>query len=80
MKVSSNWIKELVPHTLSPQDLAEALTLAGLEVESVDPIAEQLSGIITATITEINPHPNADKGYQNGDRHVLIPSISRPDP
>ena len=61
MKFILSWLKEFVPIELSAPDLAEKLTMAGLEVESIESIGESISGIITAKISSISPHPNADK-------------------
>ncbi len=40
MKISYNWIKEFVDHNLSPRELADGLTMAGLAVDAVDPVGE----------------------------------------
>ncbi len=60
MKVSVNWLKELVDIDLSVEDLAHTLTMAGLEVEEVTPVA-QFNSIVIAEIKTTAPHPNADK-------------------
>lgn len=61
MKVTYNWLKEFVDFNYSPQELAEKLTMLGLEVELVVPIKPVFSGIIVGKILEIKKHPNADK-------------------
>ncbi|MCP4050996.1 MAG: phenylalanine--tRNA ligase subunit beta [bacterium] len=61
MKFSFNWLKEYVDIDVSPEQLAEKLTLAGHEVEGITKAGEKLKGIITAQIQKIEPHPNADK-------------------
>ncbi|MFC1847450.1 phenylalanine--tRNA ligase subunit beta [Chloroflexota bacterium] len=60
MKVSLNWLKEYVDITLPPSELAERLTMAGLEVE-VEVIGGNWENIVVGQITAINPHPNADR-------------------
>ena len=40
MKISYNWLSELVTLTLNPKELAERLTMAGLAVEAVEPIRD----------------------------------------
>lgn len=60
MKVSVNWLKELVEIDLSVDDLAHTLTMAGLEVEEIVPVA-QFNSIVIAEIKSTAPHPNADK-------------------
>lgn len=62
MKVTHNWLKEFVDlEGLSPQELAEGLTMAGLEVEFVQPLGQDLSGIVVGRVLEIAKHPEADK-------------------
>lgn len=61
MKFSLNWLKEKIEIKDTPEALAEKLTLAGLEVEGLDPIGEKLQSIITGKIEKISPHPDADK-------------------
>jgi len=46
---------------LSTADLAHTLTMAGLEVEDLAPVAPPFSGVIVAHVTHLEPHPNADK-------------------
>lgn len=60
MKVSLNWLKEYVDITLSLADLAERLTMAGLEVKGVEVIGGNWENIVVGQIKAINPHPNAD--------------------
>ncbi|MFP6682072.1 MAG: phenylalanine--tRNA ligase subunit beta, partial [Gammaproteobacteria bacterium] len=61
MKVSAQWLGEWVSTGLSNSQLADCLTMAGLEVESVTPVAPPLIGITVAKVIESVPHPNADK-------------------
>ena len=61
MKVSVNWLKELVDITLSIDELAHALTMAGLEVEEITPVAPAFDRIVVAEVKSTAPHPNADK-------------------
>ena len=61
MKFSFKWLKDYVDISLSPQELAEKLVLAGFEVEAIEPIGERLAGIKSAKINTISPHPNADR-------------------
>ena len=60
MKVSVNWLKDLVDIDLSVEELAHTLTMAGLEVEEITPVA-MFEGIVVAEVKTIVPHPNADK-------------------
>ena|SRR5690554_2982973 len=61
MKVSYNWLKEILQFDLSPQQVAEALTGAGFPVEEITPLAETLEGVVVAELLEVRPHPNADR-------------------
>jgi phenylalanyl-tRNA synthetase beta chain len=61
MKVSLSWLKDYVPIEMDPVDLAEALTMVGLEIESVSDRYSYLDTVYVGRIEEIAPHPNADK-------------------
>jgi phenylalanyl-tRNA synthetase beta chain len=61
MKVSLSWLKDYVPCQMNPADLAESLTMVGLEVESVFERYSYLDTVFVGRIDEILPHPNADK-------------------
>lgn len=61
MKVSLAWLKELVEVDMPVEKLAHALTMAGLEVEEIAPVAGAFSGIVVAHVKSVAPHPNADK-------------------
>lgn len=61
MKFSENWLREWVNPEVNTEILCEQLTMAGLEVDGVEPAAEDFTGIIVAEIIEAVQHPNADK-------------------
>ncbi|MEB3884834.1 phenylalanine--tRNA ligase subunit beta [Lyngbya sp. CCY1209] len=61
MRISLNWLRELVDITLSPEELAETLTVAGFEVEDIEDRSTWADGVVLGQIVEIAPHPNADK-------------------
>ncbi|MBL8520720.1 MAG: phenylalanine--tRNA ligase subunit beta [Betaproteobacteria bacterium] len=61
MKISVNRLRELVPTTMSTEELAQSLTMAGLEVEAIDTLAPQFSKVCVARIVSADPHPNAEK-------------------
>ncbi|MBN1930343.1 MAG: phenylalanine--tRNA ligase subunit beta [Desulfobacterales bacterium] len=77
MKVSLSWLKDYVPIEMEADDIADALTMAGLEVEMIADRYDYLKSVVVGCITEINPHPNADKlkvcQVDIGDR--IIPVI-----
>lgn len=63
MKVSLNWLRELValPEGVDAAAVAEALTQQGLEVEGIESRGRELRGVLVAEVLEVRPHPNADK-------------------
>ncbi|GAA0721175.1 phenylalanine--tRNA ligase subunit beta [Dokdonella soli] len=61
MKFSENWLRELVDIPPDRDALMHRLTMAGLEVEGVEPIGGALAGVVVAEIVGCEPHPNADK-------------------
>ena len=61
MKVSLSWLKEYVSIKMDPSDLAEALTMVGLEIESVSERYRYLDTIFVGRIESVTPHPDADK-------------------
>ncbi len=61
MKISLDWLKEWVDVSLDAHALADRLTHAGLEVDSVETLGAGLSGIVVGEILEANPHPDADR-------------------
>jgi len=62
MKVSLNWLNELVDLSdLKIEQIAHELTVSGLEVEEIEEVKAQFTNIVTARIEKIENHPNADK-------------------
>jgi len=61
MKVSTSWLKEYVSVELEPKALADALTMAGLEVEAMWDRYGYLDKIQVCRVLDVQPHPNADK-------------------
>lgn len=61
MKFSESWLREWVNPTLSSDELAHQITMAGLEVDGVDPVAGEFSGVVIGEVVECGPHPDADK-------------------
>lgn len=61
MKISCNWLRDYAAHTLAPKALADALTMAGLEVDAVEPIGTALDGVVVGHVLDVRPHPNADR-------------------
>ncbi|BFM40102.1 phenylalanine--tRNA ligase subunit beta [Synechocystis sp. LKSZ1] len=61
MRISVNWLTSLVELTLSPEALAELLTIAGLEVEEIEDRRQWAQGVVVGKVLERAQHPNADK-------------------
>ena len=61
MKFSEKWLREWVNPPLSTDDLVSQITMAGLEVDGVEPVADKLSQVVVGEIVDTKPHPNADK-------------------
>jgi phenylalanyl-tRNA synthetase beta chain len=61
MKVTLNWLRQYVDVDGSPEELAERLTMLGLEVEGVQKLGGEFEGIVVAQVITRDKHPNADK-------------------
>jgi len=61
MIFSEQWLREWVSPELETQQLIDELTMAGLEVEGLIPVAHQCSGIVVGLVESVEPHPDADK-------------------
>ena len=61
MKITYRWLQEFVPAAAAPKRFAEQLTLAGLEVESVEPAAPPFHDVVVGEVLEASKHPNAEK-------------------
>ena len=61
MIVPESWLRSFCNPPLSGAELAERLTMAGLEVEAYEPVGPQFSGVVVAQILEVARHPNAEK-------------------
>ncbi len=61
MNVTLNWLKTYIDFDFSPNELADRLTMLGIEVESIKQLGAELEGVVVGSVTAIRPHPNADK-------------------
>ena len=61
MKVTLNWLKDYVDFDWSPEQLAERLTMLGIEVEGVEKKTGEFENVVVAQILASDKHPNADK-------------------
>ncbi|HVY53619.1 MAG TPA: phenylalanine--tRNA ligase subunit beta [Gammaproteobacteria bacterium] len=60
MKFSELWLKEWVNPALSREELSEQLTMAGLEIDGLEPVADSFQGVAVGQILSVKKHPNAD--------------------
>lgn len=61
MQFPESWLRELCNPPMSTQALADVLTMAGLEVEELRPVAPSFSGVVVAEVLEVAKHPDADR-------------------
>lgn len=61
MKFSESWLREWVNPELSTDELTHQITMAGLEVDAVDAVAGEFSGVVVGEVIECGQHPDADK-------------------
>ena len=61
MQFPESWLREFCNPPLDTQQLADALTMAGLEVEDLDPVAPPFTGIVVGEIITTEQHPDADR-------------------
>jgi phenylalanyl-tRNA synthetase beta chain len=61
MKVSQNWLKNLVEITSTPEDLSEKLSIGGFEVESLEDCSENVKGVVLGKVLSVLKHEGSDK-------------------
>ncbi len=61
MKFSEQWLREWVNPSVSASELAEQLTMAGLEVDAIEPVAPILEHVVVGEVVAINAHPDAER-------------------
>jgi phenylalanyl-tRNA synthetase beta chain len=61
MQFSEYWLRTMVDPTLTSNELSHLLTMSGLEVEEVEPVAPPFSNVVVAEVVEVVRHPNADR-------------------
>lgn len=61
MRVSEHWLREWVAPEISSKVLADQLSMAGLEVDAMEPAAPEFTGVLVGEVKTTEPHPNADK-------------------
>ena len=61
MKISEQWLREWVNPSIDTQALADQITMAGLEVDSIEAAAGEFNNVVVAQVKDIEKHPDADK-------------------
>jgi phenylalanyl-tRNA synthetase beta chain len=61
MQISEAWLRSYVNPGISTEELVEQLTMAGLEVDSVEPAAAKFSGVVVGEVLSMQQHPDADR-------------------
>ncbi|TXL67021.1 phenylalanine--tRNA ligase subunit beta [Zeimonas arvi] len=61
MRVPESWLRSFVSPDWTSDEIADRLTMAGLEVEEASPAAPPFSGVVVAEVRKVERHPNADK-------------------
>ncbi len=61
MKFSESWLREWVNPAITREALLEQLTMAGLEVQSTEGVADEFTGVVIGKVVKAEKHPNADK-------------------
>ncbi|GAB3239101.1 phenylalanine--tRNA ligase subunit beta [Pseudaeromonas pectinilytica] len=61
MKFSKSWVDEWIQASLGTNELADQITMAGLEVDSVDAVAGEFSNVVVGEVVACEQHPDADK-------------------
>ena len=61
MNVTLNWLKTYIDFEFSPSELADRLTMLGIEVEAIKQLGTGLEGVVVGRVDAVGPHPDADK-------------------
>ena len=61
MKFRESWLRQSVNPSISTEDLVAQVTMAGLEVDAVEPAAPAITGVVVGEILSVEQHPDADK-------------------
>lgn len=78
MKFSESWLRDWVNPNITTQALVDQLTMAGLEIDAVEPVAGSFTGVVVGEIVSAEQHPDADKlrvckviGSPDGEKQVV---------
>jgi phenylalanyl-tRNA synthetase beta chain len=75
MKFSEKWLREFVNPPIDSDTLTHQLTMAGLEVDGIEPACPEFEGLVVAEVKSVSKHPDADKLHicevDCGDKELL---------
>ena len=61
MRCNLEWLKQWLPMEMDTEALGDRLTMAGLELDAMETVCHDLSGVVVARVAAVDKHPNADK-------------------
>lgn len=61
MKISENWLRTWVNPTIDSETLSDQLTMLGLEVDELAPVAKLFTGVVVGEVLTVEQHPDADR-------------------
>ncbi len=74
MKFNEQWLREWVNPAVETEALAHQLTMAGLEVDAIEPVAAEFSQVVVGEVVSVEPHPDADR------LRVCLVDVGEPEP
>lgn len=61
MKISENWLRTWVNPAIDSDTLSDQLTMLGLEVDELAPVAKPFTGVVVSEVLTVEQHPDADR-------------------
>ncbi|EXS21367.1 MULTISPECIES: phenylalanine--tRNA ligase subunit beta [Acinetobacter] len=61
MKISENWLRTWVNPAIDSETLSDQLTMLGLEVDELAPVAKPFTGVVVGEVLTVEQHPDADR-------------------
>jgi phenylalanyl-tRNA synthetase beta chain len=61
VKIPEGWLRQFCDPPIDTQSLADRLTMGGVEVEAIEPVAPAFSGVVVGRVLQVAPHPGADR-------------------
>ncbi len=76
MKIPESWLREWISPALNTQEIANQLTMLGLEIDAIGKAAAEFSGVIVAKVIATTKHPEADRltlcTVDDGQNHIQV--------